>query len=180
MLSWKKLRLLPSLRILPRVSRGVWTYGKNGATTDNHLCILVLTVNGLFICILQTANTSTTGWASLFWRLGNAIETAILLKLYAISCGLQGYIQYYPPEVNLFKSPSLAGFRKVLDGEIKRLCSIGLGVSVKQAEPNEENQLCEKGVLHLNHWWIVCSFYVVSILPYEVENIVVCRFPSSL
>ena len=70
--------------------------------------------------------------------------------LYAICCGLQRYIQEHRPEVNIFASPSFASFRKVLDGEMKRLRSSGLGVSVKQAEPitvDEENQLWEKGVL---------------------------------
>ena len=32
-------------------------------------------------------------------------------------------------------------------------------------------------ITHLNHRWIVCSFYVVSILPYEAENIGDCRAP---
>ena len=70
--------------------------------------------------------------------------------LYAICCGLQRYIQDHRPDINLFSSPLFAGFRKVLDGEMKRLRSTGLGVSVKQAEPitvDEENQLWEKGVL---------------------------------
>ena len=51
------------------------------------------------------------------------------------------------PEVNLFNPPSFADFRKDLDGEMKRLCSTGLGVSVKQAEPiivDEEHQLWKK------------------------------------
>lgn len=56
-------------------------------------------------------------------------------SIYAICCGLQRYIQDHRPEVNLFTSPSFAGFRKVLDGLMKQLCSSGLGVHTKQAEP---------------------------------------------
>ena len=67
----------------------------------------------------------------------------------AICCGLQRYIQDHRPDIYVFSS-LFAGFRKVLDREMKRLRSSGLGVSVKQAEPitvHEENQLWEKGVL---------------------------------
>ena len=70
--------------------------------------------------------------------------------LYAICCGLQRYIQDHCPNINLFSSPLFAGFGKVFDGEMKRLRSTGVGVSVKQAESmtvNEANQLWEKGVL---------------------------------
>ena len=35
-----------------------------------------------------------------------------------ICCGLQRYIQEHRPEVNIFASPSFAGFHKVLDGEM--------------------------------------------------------------
>ena len=55
-LSCKKLKSLPSPRILPRASHDVWTYGRNGASTDN-LYTLVLTLNGQFICTLQTTHS---------------------------------------------------------------------------------------------------------------------------
>ena len=48
------------------------------------------------------------------------------------------------------KDPQLAGFQRTLDGEMKRLRSIGLGTRKRQAEPiqvSEENALWEKGLL---------------------------------
>ena len=48
------------------------------------------------------------------------------------------------------KDPQLAGFQRTLDGEMKRLRSIGLGARKRQAEPiqvSEENALWEKGLL---------------------------------
>lgn len=54
------------------------------------------------------------------------------------------------PEINIFKSPTFSGFQKTLDSEMKRLCSNGLGVKKRQAEPitnEEEKLLWEKGFL---------------------------------
>lgn len=68
----------------------------------------------------------------------------------SICCGLLRYVRGHRPEVNIFKDSFFAGFRKTLDGEMKRLRSIGLGVTSKQAEPltvEEENQLWEQGLL---------------------------------
>ena len=70
--------------------------------------------------------------------------------LYSICCGLLRYLREHRPEVNFFQDTSFAGFRKTLDGEMKRLHSHGLGVAMKQAEPltvDEENQLWEQGLL---------------------------------
>ena len=52
--------------------------------------------------------------------------------------------------MNFFKDPQYAGFRKTLDGEMKRLRSLGLGVKRKQAEPitvEEESSLWDHGLL---------------------------------
>ena len=70
--------------------------------------------------------------------------------LYSMCCGLMRYVRDLHPEVNFFKQPEFAGFRKSLDGEMKRLRQSGLGVTKKQAEPitsQEENSLWEKGLL---------------------------------
>ena len=70
--------------------------------------------------------------------------------LYVICCGLLRYVRELHPEVNFFKDSQYAGFRKTLDGEMKRLRSLGLGVKCKQAEPitvEEETSLWDKGLL---------------------------------
>ena len=70
--------------------------------------------------------------------------------LYSICSGLQRYIRQDRPEINIYKSPTFAGFQKTLDGEMKRLRSTGLGVRRRQAEPitiEEENLLWERGLL---------------------------------
>ena len=70
--------------------------------------------------------------------------------LYGICCGLMRYVRDLHPEVNFFKDPQYAGFRKTLDGEMKRLRSLGLGVKRKQAEPitvEEESSLWDHGLL---------------------------------
>jgi hypothetical protein len=71
-------------------------------------------------------------------------------RLYIICAGLLRYIRERRPDINIFKDHQYAGFQKTLDGEMKRLCSSGLGVKKRQAEPitvQEENDLWEKGVL---------------------------------
>ena len=70
--------------------------------------------------------------------------------LYAICCGLLRAVRELRPQINFLKDPEFSGFRKTLDGEMKRLRATGLGTKCKQAEPltvAEENQLWEKGLL---------------------------------
>ena len=70
--------------------------------------------------------------------------------LYVICAGLLRYIREKRPEINIFKDHQYTGFRKTLDGEMKRLRSAGIGVKRKQAEPitiEEENKLWERGAL---------------------------------
>ena len=70
--------------------------------------------------------------------------------LYAICCGLLRAVRESRPQINFLKDPEFSGFRKTLDGEMKRLRATGLGTKCKQAEPltvAEENQLWEKGLL---------------------------------
>ena len=64
--------------------------------------------------------------------------------LYGICCGLLRYVRETRPAINFWKDGDFAGFRKTLDGEMKRLRSLGFGVKTKIAEPlsiKEENQL---------------------------------------
>ena len=52
--------------------------------------------------------------------------------------------------INIFKDSNYANFQRTLDGEMKRLRALGLGIKKRQAEPitiEEENKLWEKGVL---------------------------------
>ena len=70
--------------------------------------------------------------------------------LYAICCGLLRAVRESRPQINFLKDPEFSGFRKTLDGEMKRLRATGLGTKCKQAEPltvAEENQLWEKRLL---------------------------------
>lgn len=45
------------------------------------------------------------------------------------------YVHEGKPELDIFQDQSFAQFHKTLDAEMKRLCSLGLGTTVKQAEP---------------------------------------------
>ena len=70
--------------------------------------------------------------------------------LYNICAGLLRYIRERRPEINILKDSNYANFQRTLDGEMKRLCALGLGVKKRQAEPitvEEENKLWKKGVL---------------------------------
>ena len=62
----------------------------------------------------------------------------------------QHYVRELHPDFNFMKNPQLAGFHRTLNGEMKRLCSVGLGAKRRQAEPipvSEENVPRKKGLL---------------------------------
>ena len=70
--------------------------------------------------------------------------------LYGICAGLLRYIRERRPEINIFKDYQYTGFRKTLDGEMKRLRSAGIDMKKRQAElisVEEEDTLWQKGVL---------------------------------
>ncbi len=70
--------------------------------------------------------------------------------LYQICCGIMRHLRHYCPELNFFTQPVFSGFKKTLDGEMKRLKASGSGVSVKRAEPfnqAEEDILWQQGIL---------------------------------
>ena len=70
--------------------------------------------------------------------------------LYQLCCGVMRYVREVKPELDIFKDPTFADFRKTLDAEMKRLRSLGHGTRVKQAEPiseTEEDHLWSKGKL---------------------------------
>lgn len=70
--------------------------------------------------------------------------------LYSICCGLLRFVRESRPSINFMKDSEFAGFRRTLDGEMKRLRAAGHGAKCKQAEPltiSEENRLWESGLL---------------------------------
>ena len=70
--------------------------------------------------------------------------------LYQLCCGVMRYVREVKPDLDIFKEPTFADFRKTLDAEMKRLRSLGHGTRVKQAEPiseTEEDHLWSKGKL---------------------------------
>ncbi len=70
--------------------------------------------------------------------------------LYQIFCGLSRHIRETRPGINIFIESCCDGFRKTLDGQMKRLRSLGHGVVVRQAEPvttEEEEKLWQEGLL---------------------------------
>ena len=70
--------------------------------------------------------------------------------LYSLVCGIMRYVRERHPQLNFFHDAVFAGFQRAMDGEMKRLRALGLGVKVRRAEPisvQEENLLWEKGLL---------------------------------
>ena len=71
--------------------------------------------------------------------------------LHHICCGIMRFVRANGiPTIDIFKDKEFAQFRKVLDSEMKRLQSAGIGTTQRQAEPitfAEEEILWEKGIL---------------------------------
>ncbi len=70
--------------------------------------------------------------------------------LCGIVCGLLRYVRDLCPAINFFSDPEFAGFRGMVDGEMKRLRSLGLRTQKKTAEPisvSEESKLRELKLL---------------------------------
>ena len=70
--------------------------------------------------------------------------------LYQLCCGVMHYIRGTNETVDYFNDSAFAGFRKTLDGEMKKLRSQGLGTDIRQAEPisaEEEELLWQCGAL---------------------------------
>ena len=55
--------------------------------------------------------------------------------LYQICCGIVRFVREVKPDLDVFKDKAFGEFRRTLDAEMKRLRSLGLGTTVKQAEP---------------------------------------------
>ena len=61
--------------------------------------------------------------------------------LYQMCCGLQRFLRDNGrPGLNVFEDPKFKHFQDCLDAEMKRLTNIGIGSTVKQAEPLREDQ----------------------------------------
>ena len=71
--------------------------------------------------------------------------------LHHICCGIMRYLRINGmPTIDIFKDPGFSQFRMVLDAEMKRLQSAGIGAVHRKAEPitfEEEEILWQKGVL---------------------------------
>ena len=71
--------------------------------------------------------------------------------LHHIACGIMRYLRINgKPGIDIFKDKEFARFRTVLDSEMKRLQSSGLGSGQRKAEPityDEEEIMWEKGIL---------------------------------
>ena len=66
-------------------------------------------------------------------------------------CGLQRFLRDNGrPGLNVFEEPTFKHFQDCLDAEMKRLTNIGVGSTVKQAEPlceDQEQKLWNLGLL---------------------------------
>ena len=71
-------------------------------------------------------------------------------SLYQIASGILQHVRIYAPSINFFTQPQYHSFKRVLDSEMERLKSKGIGVVVKRAEPidkREEEILWSSGIL---------------------------------
>ena len=71
--------------------------------------------------------------------------------LHHICCGILRHLRESGrPNIDIFKDSSFTNFRATLDGEMKRLQSLGIGAKKRQAEPlteEEEERLWQTGQL---------------------------------
>lgn len=70
--------------------------------------------------------------------------------LYGLVCGVFRAVKESHPTFNLFGDPEFHSFRQVLDGEMRRLRSLGYSVTKRKAEPlsfQEEDRLWSLGLL---------------------------------
>lgn len=102
--------------------------------------------------------------------------------LYQLCCGIMQYVRGKKPKINFFTDPDFDGFRRTLDGVMKKLQGKGVGVNRKQAEPilpEEEKQMWKTGVLgaHTPQSLLACVdctlFCIVG------RNIVTCNLDNS-
>ena len=144
-----KYRKVLFQRTPKRTPHGQSTYGRLGVLNVGKPTLPFPI--GQCIPLLPPIPSWTTGSAILLLKQGRALETNIhLTPCYAICCGLMRYIREQRPNINFFADPEFATFRKTLDGEMKRLRSLGLGVKKKQAEPitvDDETLPWDKGQL---------------------------------
>ena len=55
--------------------------------------------------------------------------------LHQLCCGVMRYVREVKPDLDIFKDQQFSDFRRTLDAEMKRLRSLGIGTTTKQAEP---------------------------------------------
>ena len=101
--------------------------------------------------------------------------------LYGIVCGLMRKLRNVDASIDFFKDARFSSIYKTLDGEMKRLCTLRVGVMQKQAEPitvAKEDILWNKGLLGdhnprvlLNTIVYLCGVSFTLRLGYTVQHV---------
>ena len=122
-----------------------WAVERNGSATSSS--------NDLYTevepDVLKLNDEKLNYWLSKFVveirKKSNAGEVYPPSSLYQLCCGIQRHFRENGrPGMNIFESPVFKEFQKSLDAESKRLTSMGVGATIKQAEAfteAEEEQL---------------------------------------